>query len=362
MIGKRRLRTTIDRAALLFGILQRRERAGADALTVLTWHRVLPDDRAATYPLPTLAMPVDAFRQQVRWLAGRYEVLPLTEALERARAGNRAATSAAARAPRPLLALTFDDGYHDAGEHAAQVLEEEGVRGNFFVTTGFVGGRDLLWFDRAALLLQETSDDDRREVALQNGGLAHAEHLPRNGAPAAAWVAWLKRCGPATRRAVVAELERAAGGPPPIEGFHAMSVGDLRSLHARGHEIGSHTVTHAALRELDDEALRREIEDSRDALESWLATRVPGFCYPDGGHDERVVGEVERAGHSHACTTQDGLHGRTDDPLRIRRVDVVAERSLDDARRFDPVALRREMCGLYRRRRPTRRRRLESPK
>jgi peptidoglycan/xylan/chitin deacetylase (PgdA/CDA1 family) len=122
-------------------------------------------------------------------------------------------------------------------------------------------------------------------------------------------------------------------------------------LHARGHEIGSHTVSHEILPLLDDGELRSEIELARDTLREWLASDPEGFCYPNGDCDDRVARAVADAGHRYACTTRDGRHRRGDDAFRIRRVDVVPERALDAARRFDATAFRRELCGLYRTRR-----------
>ena len=339
---KRQMRSTVDQAARLFGILERRERSGARGLTVLTYHRVLSGERSAAYPFPSLAMPLDAFREQVRWLASHNEVLPLVEAL----AQNQTNT----RRSRPLVAITFDDGYSDAAENVAEVLEESGLRGTFFVTTGFVGSHGLLWFDRAVLLFAELSEDERREIVLQICGATHADRLPSPGASPGAWTASLKSCGLAQRQAILCALEGAVGGPPAVDGYQALSVAELIGLHARGHEIGSHTVTHPLMPELNDVALQSELNGARDTLAAWLGVDVPGFCYPNGDADERVVGAVRRAGHRHACTTRDGIHRPGDDPLRIRRVDVVPERALDGSRRFDATAFRRELCGLYRRR------------
>jgi peptidoglycan/xylan/chitin deacetylase (PgdA/CDA1 family) len=129
-----------------------------------------------------------------------------------------------------------------------------------------------------------------------------------------------------------------------------MSVEQLVDLHARGHEIGSHTVTHPLLPELDDDALLEETRGSRDRLAAWLGTDVPGFCYPNGDFDARTASAVVSAGHRYACTTRDGVHYANDDPFCIRRVDLVPDRVLDRSGHFDATAFRRELCGLYRRR------------
>jgi peptidoglycan/xylan/chitin deacetylase (PgdA/CDA1 family) len=342
---KRRLRGAADQAARLSGLLARRERARAAGLTVLTYHRVLPAERCVESPFPSLAMPLDDFRQQVAWVASHGEVLPLAQALERARRRGWSAVPG----QRPLYALTFDDGYRDAAEHAAPVLEQAGVRGTFFVTTGFVGSGAPLWFDAAAQLFALLSDAARRALVERACG-GRAPALPPAGAGPGTWAAALKYCPPAQRHAALEALESAAGGPAADEGCEALSVGQLVALHRAGHEIGSHSVSHPVLTTLDDAELEAELSGAQRALTAWLGAPAQGFCYPNGDHDARVAAAVARAGHSYACTTQDGLADGSSDPFELPRVDVVHERVSSGGRRFDATAFRRELCGLYRRR------------
>jgi peptidoglycan/xylan/chitin deacetylase (PgdA/CDA1 family) len=341
---KRGLRSAADRAARLSGILARRERRQAVDLTVLTYHRVLPDEHCAQYPFPSLAMPESVFAEQVRWLAANVEVLPLVEALEQLhRERNRAPRT------RPLLALTFDDGYRDSSEIAAGVLGTAGLRATFFVTTGFVGTEKLLWFDRAALLIAALPESSRREVHAQVCGPSAPGELPAPGSDGAAWVRAFKRCRPAQRRSLLEALESSAGGAPPSDGFQAMSVAELLGLQRSGHEIGSHTVSHELLSQLDDAELELELRGAQQALAGWMGSGVPGFCYPNGTHDARVSAAVARAGHAYACTTEQGTFRTGSDPMRVPRVDVVTDRVTDSCGRFDATAFRRELCNLYRR-------------
>ena len=179
---RRGLRSTADQTARMTGLLAARERELAGGLTVLGYHRVLPEASCPGYPFPSLAMPLEAFREQLRWLAASGEVLPLARALE-----HHAADARATSARTPPIALTFDDGYRDSSEIVAGELEALGLRGTFFVTTGFVATGELLWFDRAALLFAAVPERVRREVVSGVRGARADGELPAPGADAAAW-------------------------------------------------------------------------------------------------------------------------------------------------------------------------------
>ena len=56
-------------------------------------------------------------------------------------------------------------------------------------------------------------------------------------------------------------------------------------------DIGAHTINHQALRNLTDSAVHKEIEGSRNKIESKINQKVEHFCYPFGTQNE--VGERE---------------------------------------------------------------------
>ena len=71
---------------------------------------------------------------------------------------------------------------------------------------------------------------------------------------------------------------------------------ELRELRAEGFHLGSHTVTHADLRTLDDATLERELSESRGEITDMGETFIP-FAYPGGTFSERERDAVERAGY-----------------------------------------------------------------
>src|SRR5437764_1349650 len=97
-----------------------RSRAPRPALRILTYHRVADDGDA-------LAVPVAAFRRQMRWLAE--ERLPVSGV----------SSGVAARA-EPSIALSFDDGFADVLETALPVLREHGFGATLYIVPAVIDG------------------------------------------------------------------------------------------------------------------------------------------------------------------------------------------------------------------------------
>ena len=95
-----------------------------------------------------------------------------------------------------------------------------------------------------------------------------------------------------------------------------------------GHEIGSHTVTHPRLSELDRTHASFEIAESRQQLQRITGTEVEHFCYPFGDHDAQSVELVRQAGYVSAVCTRRGPALPTSDPLLLPRISVNRGRGL----------------------------------
>jgi peptidoglycan/xylan/chitin deacetylase (PgdA/CDA1 family) len=90
-------------------------------------------------------------------------------------------------------------------------------------------------------------------------------------------------------------------GDLPASETVSMTWDDLRKLHSRGWEIGSHTCSHAALPNVDATKLRREIDGSRERITDEIGA-CHTIAYPYGIADDRVKAAALSAGYEAACT------------------------------------------------------------
>ena len=71
----------------------------------------------------------------------------------------------------------------------------------------------------------------------------------------------------------------------------------LEEAVRRGHEVASHTVTHANLRQVDSSRKRQELRESRERLEDTLGVTVRGFRAPGYSIDRECVEILSEGGY-----------------------------------------------------------------
>ncbi|HUN65095.1 MAG TPA: polysaccharide deacetylase family protein [Bacteroidota bacterium] len=98
-----------------------------------------------------------------------------------------------------------------------------------------------------------------------------------------------------------------------------MNEQQLLELHAAGHEIGSHSLTHPILPRLVREKAWDEIYRSRMMLEILLNAPVKTFAFPYGNLNDATKKMVQDAGYETACATFSGPPKFASDPFEIRR-------------------------------------------
>lgn len=274
-------------------------------LTIATFHRVVPEEQRRDYAIPGMCVTPDELRWFLELFQGAYEVGTLVETWRRFRTGER----------RPLLALTFDDAQADNFEHARPVLDQMGVRASFYAPTGHVEGR-AIWHDRMGFALLKALHD----------GLDIGEPLTRDRIEPLIGAA--KRMHPRRREEWIVQLMESTGAEIPAWA-RMMSWTELGTLAAEGHEIGSHSVSHALLPQVSDSQLRDELCDSKAVLEAKLGRAIETFCYPNGDHDARVRRVAREAGYECAVSTTWGVNAPETDPFALRRCDIHPFHALD---------------------------------
>jgi peptidoglycan/xylan/chitin deacetylase (PgdA/CDA1 family) len=225
---------------------------------------------------------------------------------------------------KPPVLLTFDDGYRNNATLAAPLLRRKGFPAVFFITSGHIDDTRVLWPDEVfARVLAWNAN------SIQNPqGESHP--VPETQAArqtlALRLVEACKNCSDVRRREFLAYL--ATGAPhcdplldPAVQQF--MTWNDVRALVADGFDLGSHTVTHPILSNLNPERLWEELIESRTAIETQTGVACTALAYPNGRTrdiTERVLAATAEAGYDFAFTVSNRWCPRNRDTLQIDRI------------------------------------------
>lgn len=275
-------------------------------LSTLIYHRVME----APDPLRPNEPTVERFRWQMEVVATLFNVIPLEEAVEGLRNGDL---------PPKAACVTFDDGYADNAELALPVLQRLGIPVTVFVATGFLNGGRM--FNDAVIewvrALPCGSHDlsplglGRREIEGNGDRLG----LIRELLPS------LKYESLGGRGRLLAVMQEMVSAELP-SGL-MMRDDQVRTLATEGVGIGAHTVSHPILSVLPDEAVREEVDVSRQHLSELIGGPVRLFAYPNGryGSDygDRELATVENLGFTGAVSTHPGVARADSDVFQLPR-------------------------------------------
>lgn len=304
--------------------------------TVLMYHKVMPDDLVEDYPFPNLVISESNFKQHIRIAATRFQTMTVSEAA--ALDWNSQPRS------KPIICVTFDDGYSDNHEIAAPILNSAGIAATFYAATRFIAG-DALWFDIAGHALKQfgnaaVASTLREAIPEISEGIKYFD-TPDDLA------GFLKRIGHVHRMIATEAILARFGTPPPNITYRPMSTADLRSLAHKGHEIGSHTVNHPILTQLSADEIEFELKQSALEIAHWTGEKPASICYPNGEHDEAIRLASSNAGYKNGVTTRIGFNDPNHDRFAIARRFVSESNSCGSSPLKTRAAFHAEITGIH---------------
>lgn len=269
------------------------------------------------------------FRQQLRYLRRHYRVLHLEDALEELYHPQQAGPQR--RDSRTLLALTFDDGYHDNYTDGLAAARETHVPMTVFLVPGYIESGQRFWWQEPEHLLLHTKV---REATIKG----HTYHLDKP-AERQALLQLIESClrlatSVAEREAFLVAVRNVLAVPATTCAEEKLALPLTWSeVHAMEDSswmsFGGHTMHHPVLGYLADPAeAEYEVCESHVALERQLKHPVRTFAYPYGRFkhiEEQGLRAVRAAKYDWAVTTIHGYNTPRTEPHLLHRILVGAD-------------------------------------
>lgn len=252
------------------------------------------------------------------------------------------------RIMRPVVVITFDDGYADNFTQAVPLLQAFRLPATIFVATANLDTPHEFWWDELERLLllpgklpatlrltmiQQTfvwQLDDTFEYNEQTFVKYRTWHVLSPDTPTPRHRLYRELHGllypldAATRETVLDALREWAGQSPAGRVTHRTATSAQIASVGKNPliEIGAHTVNHPVLSHLLEAAQRKEIEHNKAALESLTGQPVTSFSYPYGtpsDYSQHTLDIVRQCGFSVACANFEGHVTTYADRLQLPR-------------------------------------------
>lgn len=239
--------------------------------TILYAHQVA-ENPVSYYPDNFIL--ADDFRKQLRWLKWRFEVITLSEAVERNNQGDDL---------RNCVALTFDDGFRSSYDLIAPILTEEKLSATFFINNNTIDNEQFMWRTALLYIQNKVSPQQIHHALLHKTttnrkiDLRKLSNLWSMEEKEQKMLQIWKRCDLPPIKSVLKHLK-------PY-----MTSQQVQALYQADFEIGGHTFSHPFCNHLTTNELYREIIESNNDLEKSLDIPIHHFSYPFGNRPTEAV-------------------------------------------------------------------------
>ena len=260
-------------------------------ITILCLHRV-SDEESITFP----PFKIKDFERLLQYIDKHYHVVTIE-------------TLSTAKGSKPLLILSFDDGFLDFFENALPFLKKYGMPCNLNVVTNCLDNNFQIWTQRQNNLLQEifirkyncVLDLGSKQINIDS---FHSQNVVEKNLE-------LFRFLFSKDEIFVEQFLNEAESKMPfkIPPTPMMDWNNLKeALEKYDIELGSHSVSHVTLSNIrDKEKLVAEINDSKILIEKNTGRKINIFAFPNGNYNEEVIKECMLAGYSHVLTVDEQL-------------------------------------------------------
>jgi peptidoglycan/xylan/chitin deacetylase (PgdA/CDA1 family) len=300
--------------------------APREGCAVVNYHGVLPPDYPRDPFLDGILISPEVFQRQLRFLKTNYHPIRPEDF--------RAWIEKGGTLPPRSVLVTCDDGLVNTLTDMLPILQNEGIACLFFVTgASCCEDPGMLWYEELYQLLRsgQARDADVQLIA------ETSEETRLTGSLQARWwetVLSLSRLNASSRADRIRDLRdrcRVGESVSSERRWRLLNVDELRQLAQAGMTIGAHTMSHPVLSQCSEDEARREMKESKAAIERVLEQPVWAFAYPFGNPTtmgEREVNLAWEAGFECAFLNVAGGASERAQPFALSRTHVRADMNM----------------------------------
>lgn len=295
-------------------------------LLIVTYHSVIPASKRFKEFDYRNCVSAETFDSLISLLKKDYDIITMAKAevnLAQNRLDGRQAV------------ITFDDGFRNNFLYAFPILQKHHVPAAFYLTTSFIGKRELLWTEKINHLIMG-SRLQQLELILDKPCRFDLTDEKAKRSASIQIRTFLKNSDRSKKEEVLDQLMQYFSGDHDIiehdaDRYEFLSWDEVRIMQQAGMEIGSHTHRHNTLNMLSEEDSFSELRDSKAAIEKEVGIACNLFSYPNGesGNYKSVhIEQLQALGYTSAVTQIRGFNNSKTPRHELRRINITSQMDL----------------------------------
>jgi len=254
---------------------------------ILNYHRV----NNYSEPWELSSIDTKTFKRQMLFLKENFSICNL-DMLTSIKSRNKHS--------KPIVAITFDDGYRGFYDHALPVLRELDIEAALFLSTDAVDNRKLFWWDYVGFLLWNLKEP----VNIDGFGNIRPEN---SRIKKCAFINYLKSIDNAVKQSIITQIEHSSdlqNIDKHVERL-VMNWNHVKNVSVENVIIGAHTHMHPIIAKIDNLEFIKDTKTNIALIEKHINLTPRLFAYPNGNvcDYKKDTPEVLKAlGITHAFT------------------------------------------------------------
>ena len=282
----------------------------------LSYHRVLSDIEFESEIRPdnNLVVSKSIFDKQIKFISQNFNPTSINDVFKKSFDGKN------------KIVITFDDGYLDNIINAVPILKKYNCPAIIYVTTGFLGNKNIAWWIRLWDLILNSSEIFYMGKRINISKLQEKKktyNLIKNN------LFLMKSEG---INNFFDDFKTENLDTSSLEKNIFMNYEDLKKINAEKLiEIGCHTHSHQNLKILTEFEIKEELTKSKEFLESLLEREIKHFSIPFGGknsYSENILKIIYNLNFETIVTTNHDIFKKKNF-LKIPRIGI-GNNDIDD--------------------------------
>ena len=283
------LRENIFKLLYAFGVPTILRLGKSNQLTILSLHRVSPERDFFFDPIDPIA-----FRKLLNYVNKHYHVISFQELDELSKIQSK----------KPLLMLSFDDGYYDFYEYALPILTEYKFASNHNIVNECASLNSVIWTQRLNYIFNHAKNNGI-DLSVEIEGKAHklSEFNTNWNSFYLMVFRFLLTINKENRNLFIESLENKFSVKAIYRMMNWKEISDCSNNNV---EIGSHTYSHDVISTIKDVSfLEKEIIFSRSEISDKINKPVNILALPNGQGTFEVENFVRNAGFKYLLYAND---------------------------------------------------------